>query len=158
MKGTRCESIQELIPDYVAGRLATKEQELAREHFKQCYECEQDRDLAHLVFSSRAVEPEGLASKINAALTNQRVVVRRQWWGLTAAAVASLAIALNVSLDRSELGSVPLVEYEFEIQSENLWLTDDGLIAGAPMLEGLSDEVLGWLLEELIEIEDGGVS
>ena len=150
MSRTKCEWIRELIPDYAAGRLNDDEIALAGLHFADCNECRDELDLVQLVFSSRAMEPEGLGDKINAAVHNRRVTGHRQWWGATVAAVALLAIGLNVILDRSGSGDLPLAESEFEIESENLWLTDDVLIAGAPMLEGLSDEALAQLLEELI--------
>jgi hypothetical protein len=104
------------------------------------------------------MEPEGLAIKINAAVHSRRVTGHRQWWGAAAAAVALLAIGLNMILDRSGPGDLPLAESEFEIESENLWLTDDALIAGAPMLGGLSDEALTQLLEELTVGTSGGAA
>jgi hypothetical protein len=158
MDRTKCEWIRELIPDYAAGRLADDEIELSDLHFTGCNECRDELDLAHLVFSSRAMEPEGLGEKINAAVHNRRVTGHRQWWGAAAAAVALLAIGLNVIMDRSGSGDLPLAESEFEIESENLWLTDDALIAGAPMLGGLSDEALRQLLEELIVGTSGGAA
>jgi len=157
-KGTKCEWIRELIPDYAAGRLTDDEIALADLHFADCNECRDELDLVHLVFSSRAMEPEGLAIKINAAVHSRRVTGHRQWWGAAAAAVALLAIGLNMILDRSGPGDLPLAESEFEIESENLWLTDDALIAGAPMLGGLSDEVLTQLLEELTVGTSGGAA
>ncbi len=157
-KGTKCEWIRELIPDYAAGRLTDDEIALADLHFADCNECRDELDLVHLVFSSRAMEPEGLAVKINAAVHSRRVTGHRQWWGAAAAAVALLAIGLNVILDRSGPGDLPLAEFEFEIESENLWLTDDALIAGAPMLGGLSDEALTQLLEELTVGTSGGAA
>ena len=155
---TKCEWIRELIPDYAAGRLNDDEIELADLHFADCNECRDELDLVQLVFSSRAMGPEGLADKINAAVHNRRVTGHRQWWGAAAAAVALLAIGLNVIMDRSGSGDLPLAESEFEIESENLWLTDDALIAGAPMLGGLSDEALTQLLEELIVGTSGGAA
>ena len=158
MNRTKCEWIRELIPDYAAGRLTDDEIALAGLHFADCNECRDELDLVHLVFSSRAMEPEGLAIKINAAVHSRRVTGHRQWWGAAAAAVALLAIGLNVILDRSGPGDLPLAESEFEIESENLWLTDDALIAGAPMLGGLSDEALTQLLEELTVGTSGGAA
>ena len=158
MSGTKCEWIRELIPDYAAGRLADGEKESADLHFKDCRECCDELDLVRLVFSSRAAHPEGLADKINAAVRGRRVAGLRQWWGLAAAAVAVLAIGLNMTLDRTGFTDLPLTESEFEIDSENLWLTDDGLIAGAPMLEGLSDEALTQFLEELTAGTSGGAA
>ena len=158
MSGTKCEWIRELIPDYAAGRLADGEKESADLHFKDCRECCDELDLVRLVFSSRAAHPEGLADKINTAVHGRRVAGHRQWWGLVAAAVAVLAIGLNMTLDRTGFTDLPLTESEFEIESENLWLTDDGLIAGAPMLEGLSDEALTQFLEELTAGTSGGAA
>ena len=39
--------------------------------------------------------------------------------------------------------------YAYELDDENLWLSDDGLIAGAPALDALSDEALLQFLDEL---------
>ena len=39
---------------------------------------------------------------------------------------------------------------------EGVWLSDDGLLAGAPALDGLSDEALLQLLEELVGGSAGG--
>ena len=158
MNRTKCEWIRELIPDYAAGRLNDDEIALAGLHFADCNECRDELDLVQLVFSSRAMEPEGLGDKINAAVHNRRVTGHRQWWGAAAAAVALLAIGLNMIMDRSGSGDLPLAESEFEIESENLWLTDDALIAGAPMLGGLSDEALTQFLEELIVGTSGGAA
>ncbi len=158
MSRTKCEWIRELIPDYAAGRLNDDEIALAGLHFADCNECRDELDLVQLVFSSRVMEPEDLADKINAAVHNHRVTGHRQWWGAAAAAVALLAIGLNMIMDRSGSGDLPLAESEFEIESENLWLTDDALIAGAPMLGGLSDEALRQLLEELIVGTSGGAA
>tara|TARA_B100000029_G_scaffold367901_1_gene361343 strand:+ start:629 stop:1105 length:477 start_codon:yes stop_codon:yes gene_type:complete len=158
MNRTECGWIRELIPDYAAGRLADSEKESADLHFKVCRECHDELDLVRLVFSSRATHPEGLADKIKTAVRSRRVSGRRQGWGLAAAAVAVLAIGLNMTLDRTGFANQPLTESEFEIESENLWLNDDGLIAGAPMLEGLSDEALTQLLEELTVATYGGAA
>ena len=156
MNRTKCEWIRELIPDFAAGRLADDKEALADLHFADCNECRAELDLVLNVFSSRAIEPEDLADKIKTAVRSRNVTGRRQWWVATAAAVVLLAIGLNVISDRSELGDLPTAESEFEIESENLWLTDDALIAGAPMLEGLSDEALEQLLEDLILGISGG--
>ena len=68
MSRTKCEWIRELIPDYAAGRLNDDEIALAGLHFADCNECRDELDLVQLVFSSRAMEPEGLGDKINAAV------------------------------------------------------------------------------------------
>jgi hypothetical protein len=47
--------------------------------------------------------------------------------------------------------------YGYEVGEGGLWLTDDGLLAGAPSLEGLTEEALMRLLDEL-SVENGGAA
>jgi hypothetical protein len=44
------------------------------------------------------------------------------------------------------------------MEEQGLWLADDGLVAGAPSLEELTDEALAQLLEELSVGSAGGAA
>jgi hypothetical protein len=48
--------------------------------------------------------------------------------------------------------------YAYEVEEGDLWLSDDGVIAGAATLDGLSDEALAQLLEELTVGASGGAA
>ena len=79
----------------------------------------------------------------------------RPWWGLTAAAVAALALGIGMSSEQSQ----PVVEvpgFAYEAEEGDVWLSEDGLVAGGPMFDGLSDEALVALLDEISLGDSGG--
>ena len=78
-----------------------------------------------------------------------RTSISRPWWGITAAAVAALALGIGISFDRAEQPESAIPSYAYELEDGELWLSDDGLIAGAPALDALSDEALLQFLDEL---------
>jgi hypothetical protein len=71
-------------------------------------------------------------------------------WGLSAAAIVVLAIGIGVIRGPSgtDMDQDPIVVAAQEPIPE-AWLWDDGMVAGAPVFDGLSDEDLEALLEEL---------
>lgn len=148
MNGSACDRVRERIPDHVAGRLPAEEATEVALHLEGCDECQAESGLVTLLFQARPEVPPGLAERVREA-ARRRGTVRHPWWGLAAAAVAALALGIGVSsrgLD-SRL-EVPVYVAEADDQ-EPLWLSDDGLIAGAPALDGLSEEELVRLLEEM---------
>jgi anti-sigma factor RsiW len=148
MKGPLCDRVRDRIPDHVAGRLRAEEAAEVARHLESCEECRAESGLVALLFQARPEAPQGLAKKVREA-AGRRGAARHPWWGLAAAAVAALALGIGVSsrgLD-SRL-DVPVYVSEADDQ-ELLWLSDDGLIAGAPALDGLSEEELMRLLDEM---------
>ena len=100
--------------------------------------------------------PASLASEIKSALAEEfeldaDVALGRagRWvrWRLPAAAAAVLALGTGLIWQRmQELPEVgPLGQDPFAV----VWPSDDGDVAGVPMLADLSDEDLAFLLEEL---------
>ena len=149
MSNATCETVRESIPDYVSGRLATLEYTSVQAHFAGCDECRAEAELARLVFASRVDVPEGLAHRVRDAVRADRTSVRRPWWGITAAAVAALALGIGISSGDPERIESAIPSYAYELEDGELWLSDDGLIAGAPALDALTDEALLQLLDEL---------
>jgi predicted anti-sigma-YlaC factor YlaD len=148
MNDVMCETTRELIPDFVGDRADSEHRRLVDGHVVTCAECRAELELARLLLSSRYEVPTDLADRIEQAVLFDRRAVRRPWWGLTAAAIAALALGIGVA---SRVATAPVVDvpgYAYEVEGE-LWLSDDGVIAGAPMLDGLSDEALNQLLDEL---------
>ncbi len=76
-------------------------------------------------------------------------IQRTPAWALSAAAVVILALGTGVIWDRqaSEPGLDPVVVATQDPLPE-AWLWDDGMVAGAPVFDGLSDEDLEALLKE----------
>jgi len=70
-------------------------------------------------------------------------------WALSAAAVVILALGTSVIWKQKagDLLQDPIVVASQEPLPE-AWLWDDGIVAGAPVFDGLSDEDLEALLEE----------
>lgn len=151
MSEIHCETARELIPLFVAGALEGPEREAVHAHLSACPECAGEAELAHLLFSTRPSPPESLPQRITAAVLEaegQAREGRRPWWGLSAAAVAALALGIGV-LGNREVPPVAVPVYAADAGQSELWLSDDGLVAGAPTFDGLSDEALEQLLDEL---------
>lgn len=153
MSNVKCETVREWIPDYVGGRLAQLDDASMQSHLDACDECKAEAELARRIFESRVTAPDGLANRVRDAVRYDRTSVRRPWWGITAAAVAALALGIGISPDGPDQLESVIPGYAYELEGEDLWLSDDGLIAGAPALDALSDEAL---LQFLDELEVGG--
>jgi len=158
MSNVKCETAREWIPDYVSGRLAKLDATSVQSHLRACDECRAEVGLARLIFESRVDVPDGLANRVRDAVRYDRTSISRPWWGITAAAVAALALGIGISSDRSEQPESPIPGYAYELEEGDLWLSDDGLIAGAPALDALSDEALLQFLDELDVGAAGGAA
>jgi predicted anti-sigma-YlaC factor YlaD len=149
--------VRDRIPEFVRGSLHEADSALVRDHLEECAECRKEALLVEHLFAARPVEPEGLASRIEDAVRRERRSLWRPWWGLAAASVAALALGIGVI---SRGGPPPegdeLPAYVASAEEVSLWPGDDGLIAGVPALEDLSDEALQALLDELEHSPSGG--
>jgi ferric-dicitrate binding protein FerR (iron transport regulator) len=153
-----CETAREWIPDYVARRLDAPRRSSVAAHLDACAECAEEAELASLLLGSIPAPPSGLADRVRGAIARDRRSGRRPWWGLSAAAVAALALGIGLANDRAD-GPGPVVPaYAYEADGGELWPSDDGLIAGAPVFDDLSDEALGQLLDELDSGRSGGAA
>jgi predicted anti-sigma-YlaC factor YlaD len=148
MNDIGCERARELIPLLSAGALQSPDRTSVEAHLGRCSECRQEAELARLLFATRPTPPPDMAERITAAVRQQGRAVRRPWWGLSAAAVAVLALGIGV-LSNREVVPISVPVYAADAGQSELWLSDDGLIAGAPSFEALSDEALEQLLNEL---------
>jgi hypothetical protein len=54
--------------------------------------------------------------------------------------------------------TVDVPGFAYEAEEGDVWSSDDGLIAGAPLFDGLSDESLLQLLDELSVGYPGGAA
>lgn len=158
MNTTACHGIEEQLPDWIGGRLPDEETARVAAHVGGCAQCAAEARVLRVLFGSRPQAPAGLASRISDALrarpepvTAPSVTGLRQFrraWGLPAAAVLVLAVGTAV-LQRGQdpVGQgIRLGEIEEGVE---VWIADDGMVAGALVLAELSDEALAALLEEL---------
>ena len=142
------------LPDWVAGRLPSEEARAVARHVDACAECAAEAGLLRALLAARPEAPWDLAPRVSAALRdNEPVVLRprrvRRWpaWAASAAAVLVLAagaywVGIRDAPDFSGLGQIPTEE-------ASAWISDDGIAAGAPVLDELPDDALLALLEEM---------
>lgn len=142
------------LPDWVAGRLPSEEARAVAAHVDACAECAAEAGLLRALFAARPEVPRDLAPRVSAALRDNEPVVRRarrvrRWpgWAASAAAVMVLAagaywVGIRDAPDFSGLGQIPTEE-------GSAWISDDGIAAGAPVMDELSDDALLALLEEM---------
>jgi anti-sigma factor RsiW len=171
MTGSACEGIKDLLADVVAGGLSQEEDGPVRDHLLTCGDCRAELEILQELRAGMAQEfvvPPGLEGRIQASLRNELGEVlaegvrsnviplgagtrRRKvpTWALSAAAVVVLALGTGIIRNRVGPGGVtdPLAVASQEPLPE-AWLWDDGMVAGAPVFDGLSDEDLEALLEE----------
>lgn len=149
MSEIKCDEVRELIPDYAGGRTSTDVTSLVSAHLEGCDDCAAEAELAALLLAARPEPPRGLDARISGAVRFRRNTMARPWWGLAAAAVAALALGIGVTSHGNQASDTPVPAYVAGADAEPMWVSDDGLIAGAPALEGLSDEALQTLLDEM---------
>ena len=168
MTGRDCERVRDLLPDLVSGSIAPEDDGVVEAHLGICPTCRAELDVVEALRGARPEVPQRLEAKIQArvrsdlsganagqgASDRKRVLpFRRPWkvpaWGLSAAAVVVLALGTSViwNGEGPDLVQDPIVVASQEALPES-WLWDDGMVAGAPVFDGLSDEDLEALLEE----------
>lgn len=158
MSHGKCGIVRELIPDLVANRLSAADAATVEGHLPACAECNAELDLVRAVLAGRRATPEGLSERVVVAVRLDRRLPSRPWWGISAAAVAALALGIGISSQPAGDGDVDVPGYAYEVEEGELWLSDDGLLAGAPSLDVLSDEALEQLLDELVVGSAGGAA
>lgn len=156
MNENMCGGVRERIPDRAADRLDVAHASRVDDHVAGCAECRAELRLAELLLESRPAAPAALADRIVEAARRERAGRSRPWWGLTAAAVAALALGIGIASRPTVDDGVPAFAYE--VDEGTFWSSEDGLLAGAPMLDELSDEALAQLLDELLVGSAGGAA
>lgn len=144
MTTTDCGVIREAIPEVVCGTASADLRATVARHAEGCPDCADEWALVRLLHASRPEPRAELAGRIRRSLSFDRQAVQRPWWALTAAAVAALALGIGVS---SSPG-VEVVAPAFAMELDESWATE-GLVAGGPVFDDLSDAALERLLDEL---------
>ena len=163
--GTPRDEIRDLLPDWVAGRLASDAAERVERAVRRDPGLEREAEMLGLLHRGRPRAPEGLEARIVDAVRAasdagaadagpaRGLPAGAVWrWGLAAAAVLALALGTLDPREREPAaepsgagGALDRLVYE---EAGSPW-SDDGVIAGAPVLDGLSEDALTTLLEEL---------
>lgn len=159
MNEARCDTIRELLPDYVGGRLPAPDSASVEAHLGACPDCRDEVALLRLLFTARPTAPPELAWRIGSAARGMRTRGRHPWWGVAAASVAAVALGIGViSRQAPQVEEVEVPEIVVGVEGTSLGVADDGLVAGAPALEGLSDDALQLLLDEMGSETTGGTA
>ena len=153
-----CEHIVDLLPDWVAGRLDGPSADDVAAHVLTCASCAAEVEVVRRLHAARPAAPSDLARRITAAARAQnpsargpRRGVRRiaPAWALSAAAVLALAVGTTIYMDRREPVPTELAEQVAVDEDAGVWIADDAFVAGAPVLEELSDDDLAALLDDM---------
>lgn len=167
----RCEMMGDLLPGYAAGTLDEATRASVGEHLESCPECRAEMAVVSLLANSDPIRvPDGLEARIQDAVrraveqgtsaagdvVDPDVIPLRPRraipaWAMSAAAVLVLALGTPLLMDRMASGGGAEGDSldTMEDPVATVWTTEDGLIAGAPALDMLSDEELSQLLAEL---------
>ncbi len=158
MNIAHCGDVREFIPDFVGNRLGAEECASIEAHIEECAECREEVELTRSIYATRAAIPDGLATRVMENVRRERRAPRRPWWGLSAAAVAALALGIGITSEPDGQSDLESPDFVYEVGDQGIWLSDDGLLAGAPSFDGLTDEALLQLLDELSAGSTGGVA
>lgn len=146
-------ALRDQLPEIASGRATEPNRARGLAHAEVCADCAAELELLTRLYEDRPPLPDVLATRIAAGVragTPFRAR-RRRWvpaWGLAAAAVAGLAFGIPSLIERMS-PTVAGDDLEAVAMLGSPWLSGDPLIAGAPVLESLSDDELTRLLEEL---------
>ena len=163
MNEWNCENVLARLPEVARG-VDGADTRRVHEHLEACSTCREEWEVVVLLAESGPVPvPPTLEARLKAAVRADaaRAAARRRSpfpvWRLAAAAGIVLAIATPVLVNQMsdrQLGTVDdaAVTAALGERLPSPWLDDvEGIVAGAPVLDGLSDEALEQLLEEMGE-------
>lgn len=162
MMDETCGTVRELIPDFAGRRLPAAERTGVERHVDQCAECAAELQLVRMVAAGRPRVPAGLLERllttVETGLSAGRSRPPRTWWAVSAAAVAALALGIGMSSRAVVETPADVPGYAYEVEEGDIWVSDDGLVAGAPLFDDLSDDALLQLLDEISVSSAGGTA
>ncbi|MDT8339924.1 MAG: zf-HC2 domain-containing protein [Longimicrobiales bacterium] len=169
-----CERVRERLPEWAAGALGVEVRDEVASHLEVCATCAEEARTVRLLAGARPAVPGELEVRLRAALdrewaataavggsgvgsdrADRRDRAARPRWAripgglpawVAAAAVLAAVVGRGVLRPGAQDDS-PVLAYAEEDAPALLW--DEGVVAGAPVLEGLTDEELAQLLEEM---------
>jgi len=158
--GTACGAVREMIPDFAAARLPGAERAFVEAHVASCADCRVELDIVRLLFETRPEAPARLLELVSKDVMRSAAARRpaRTWWGVSAAAIAALALGIGIVSEGAPDAAQEVPAFAREAEEGEIWLSEDGLVAGAPALDDLTDEALLQLLDDLTSTSTGGTA
>ncbi|NIP59348.1 MAG: hypothetical protein GWO00_15630 [Gemmatimonadetes bacterium] len=162
-----CATIRDRLPDLLGEVPEGEETAALRGHLSECPSCRHELDLIRRLRAARPTAAPHLEARVRRALADEarrrsgaeRPARERgsghgwwaRWrrWSLPAAAAAALVVAVGLLFQRSGPERVTEAPEEWETTAGALWPSDDGALAGAPLLDDLSEDDLLTILEEM---------
>jgi len=151
-----CAEVKDLLPESIRRELPESDRALVAAHVSSCASCSEEVALLERIRGAAFSTPPSLASEIKSAVaagiesdTGVQDGRARTFshWRLPAAATVVLALGTGLLWQRMQVQPD-----EWQLSQDPLavvWPSDDGDVAGVPMLADLSDEDLALLLVEL---------
>lgn len=152
--------VEDRIPEWVRGELGSEEAREVEAYLEHSADARAEESVIRAMRESTVPVPEGLEARIKSAVASaqgtsaapatvrsRRTRIRVGWLS----AAAALMITVTVGVFWSGRGIDPLTDEELTALDPlgEVWTSEDNVVAGAPLLEGLSDEALAQLLDEL---------
>lgn len=167
---TTCEAVQDRLPELAAGRLAPGTAGELRTHLAGCDACAGELVVLEALAASPVAVPAGLEARIQAAVAARGSAeagvrdigsapsrrsagapggFRIPAWGWAVAAGLALFLGRGVWTGPDAGGAERDLGLMAQASGEYSALpADDGVVAGAPLLDGLTEDDLNALLEE----------
>jgi hypothetical protein len=155
-----CRRAGELLPDLGRGALDAEATAWLNAHLAGCAACRSELALVRRLGAGAAHPPQDLAERVRAAVRGDALsgsgapaARGRRWgWGVATAAALVLGALGTLTVQRLRTPSEDELWRAYAQEVPPAWVMDDGLVAGAPVLEdlsGYSDEALAGVLQEL---------
>lgn len=162
MRNDECASVLPLLPEWIRGEAGDDEGRRVEAHVAGCADCAAEAELLRALRASRPEPPAELAARIKGGLRAAEARpgaspgwIPWEWSALVprlAAVAAVLVLAASVLLLPGEDGGDGAGDLGIELaldQVPEVWLSEDGMVAGAPLLSDLTEEEMESLLEEM---------
>jgi predicted anti-sigma-YlaC factor YlaD len=159
-----CARVEELLPEFLAGRVSEADERLVREHLESCVECRNRGNAVSLLQQTPIPVPDPdrwsafVEGVVDATERKSRSGSRRRLWWVGAAAAAAGIVVLSwlrvAGLDEGESGIDALARDVAELPAEEAGAWTAGLTSTDFMppgfeTSGLSDEELERLAREV---------
>jgi len=145
-----CGSVRDLLPLCVLGILSADDSRAVANHLRSCGDCRGEESFLVRLEEARQEPPADLRNRIVASLDKGSRGLGRVWgWGVpAAAAVIAVALGLGIFSDPGP-SNEEIWSLAFQAEAPTEWVGEDWMVAGAPVLQALSDEILREVLLEL---------